>query len=100
VHPYSTPEILFLDEPTTALIRCRAGVLGNSVRFKKTGITIIVSTPYMDEAQRCANCCFFTMGDYETSSPDDLLGAYPCKLFSVESGEGPLSCAHDAISPI
>jgi len=44
----------------------------------------------MDEAQRCDELLFLHHGAImKQGSPDDLLGAYPCKLFSVDSGEGP-----------
>jgi ABC-2 type transport system ATP-binding protein len=96
-----TPEILFLDEPTTGVDPVSRREFWEILfDLKKQGITIIVSTPYMDEAQRCDELLFLHHGAImKQGSPDDLLGAYPCKLFSVESGEGPLSCAHDAIIP-
>jgi ABC-type multidrug transport system ATPase subunit len=48
------PSVLFLDEPTTgvdALSRVEFWEMLASLR--ETGISILVSTPYMDEAARC-----------------------------------------------
>jgi ABC-2 type transport system ATP-binding protein len=96
-----TPEILFLDEPTTGVDPVSRREFWEILfDLRKQGITVIASTPYMDEAQRCDELLFLHYGAImKQGSPADLLGAYPCKLFSVESGIGPLSCAHDAIIP-
>ena len=48
------PDILFLDEPTTGVDAVsRREFWELLARFKEGGLTIIVSTPYMDEATRC-----------------------------------------------
>lgn len=48
------PKVLFLDEPTTGVDAVSRSefwdILGN---IKSTGMPILVSTPYMDEASRC-----------------------------------------------
>jgi len=48
------PEILFLDEPTTGVdpvSRCEFWEILKNIQ--KQDITVVVSTPYMDEASRC-----------------------------------------------
>ena len=57
------PDILFLDEPTTRLHPVsRKGYWQILRNLRKQGITIIVSTPIMDEARQCDRIAFINHG--------------------------------------
>jgi ABC-2 type transport system ATP-binding protein len=57
------PDILFLDEPTTGVDAVsRREFWELLARFKAGGLTIIVSTPYMDEANRCDRIALMQRG--------------------------------------
>ena len=57
------PEILLLDEPTTGVDAVsRREFWDLLAELKKTGMTILVSTPYMDEADRCDRVALMQRG--------------------------------------
>jgi ABC-type multidrug transport system ATPase subunit len=57
------PSILFLDEPTTGVDAVsRKEFWEMLTRLKKQGITILVSTPYMDEAGLCDRVALLQLG--------------------------------------
>jgi ABC-2 type transport system ATP-binding protein len=59
------PEILFLDEPTTGVDAVSRREFWDMLhRLKKDGLTILVSTPYMDEARRCDRVALMQEGRF------------------------------------
>ncbi len=57
------PDILFLDEPTTGVDAVSRREFWELLyRFKASGLTTIVSTPYMDEATRCDRIALMQRG--------------------------------------
>lgn len=57
------PEILFLDEPTTGVDPVSRKELWQMLhRLQTRGVTIVVSTPFMDEARRCDRIAFIREG--------------------------------------
>jgi ABC-type multidrug transport system ATPase subunit len=58
------PSVLFLDEPTTGVDPVsRKDFWGMLGRLRDSGITILVSTPYMDEAARCDRIALVQKGE-------------------------------------
>ena len=58
------PKVLFLDEPTTGVDPVsRKEFWGMLLKLKRQGITILVSTPYMDEASLCDRIALVQAGE-------------------------------------
>lgn len=81
------PELLLLDEPTTgvdAVSRREFWDLLGALRA--TGLTIIASTPYMDEAARCDRVALMQDGALlALDAPADVGKRFPRPLFAVAS---------------
>ena len=79
------PDILFLDEPTTgvdAVSRREFWDLLGSLR--ESGLPILVSTPYMDEASRCDQVALMQQGRILAIDAPQAIGArFPHRLFAV-----------------
>src|SRR4051794_26098687 len=55
-------------------------------RLKQQGITILVSTPYMDEATRCERIALIQSGKIlSVDAPANIVQAYPEKLYAIRS---------------
>lgn len=83
------PEVLVLDEPTTgvdAVSRIEFWeMLG---RLRRSGITIVVSTPYMDEASRCDRVALIQNGKIMSiDTPDSIQNNYSRGLWAVKSDD-------------
>lgn len=72
---FHTPKILFLDEPTTGVDPVSRRELWDFLfALKNQGKTLIVSTPYMDEAQKCHRVALIYNGRIlALDKPDDLI---------------------------
>ena len=83
------PEVLFLDEPTTGVDPVsRKEFWGMLLNLKKQGITILVSTPYMDEATLCDRIALVQGGAFlEVDTPQGIVARYPSTLLAVRSGK-------------
>jgi ABC-2 type transport system ATP-binding protein len=76
-----TPEVVFLDEPTTGVDPVsRRDFWSILYDLPRRGVTIVVSTPYMDEAERCKRVAFMARGRI-------LADGTPAELKSRAGGE-------------
>ena len=83
------PELLFLDEPTSAVDPENRRAFWESLfDLVAEGTTILVSTHYMDEAERCHSLAILDLGVLVASgSPDQLSDGLDATVILVESGE-------------
>jgi ABC-2 type transport system ATP-binding protein len=83
------PEILFLDEPTTGVDAVSRREFWELLdRLEKTGLTIVVSTPYMDEADRCDRVALIQRGQLlGIDTPDRIAASFGRPLFTVRGAE-------------
>lgn len=82
------PEVLVLDEPTTGVDAVSRREFWDMLdRLKKEGITIIVSTPYMDEASRCDRVALLQEGNIlSIDNPQSIVEKQGHNLWKVKSG--------------
>ena len=81
------PKVLFLDEPTTGVdVVSRKEFWQMLAKLKAQGITILVSTPYMDEASLCDRIALMQAGKIlTTSTPEQIIVDYPTTLYAVKA---------------
>ncbi|NLR57847.1 ABC transporter ATP-binding protein [Chitinophaga polysaccharea] len=81
------PEVLFLDEPTTGVdVVSRKEFWQMLKNLKQQGITILVSTPYMDEAVLCEKIALIQGGNIlSVDTPDGIRSKFPVPLYAIRS---------------
>ena len=79
------PDVLFLDEPTTGVDPVSRTEFWDMLnRLKRKGITILVSTPYMDEASRCDRIALVRGGEcLRVDTPEAIRASFGQPLFAV-----------------
>lgn len=80
-----TPKVLVLDEPTTGVDPVSRHDFWEMLeRLRNEGVTIVVSTPYMNEAALCRRMLFIHKGRVlATGSADEITKLFPGKVHSV-----------------
>ncbi len=80
------PDILFLDEPTTGVDPVSRKEFWMMLRkLNEDGLTILVSTPYMDEASQCETIALIQHGEIlATASPVEICENFRYPLFSIK----------------
>ncbi|QIK54492.1 ABC transporter ATP-binding protein [Dysgonomonas sp. HDW5B] len=83
------PTVLFLDEPTTGVDPVSRKEFWEMLRkLKEQNITILVSTPYMDEAMLCDRIALIQEGSFlQVDTPHNIIERFPEKLWAVKSNE-------------
>jgi ABC-2 type transport system ATP-binding protein len=81
------PKVLFLDEPTTGVDTVSRKEFWEMLKnLKEHGITILVSTPYMDEAGLCERVALIQQGKIlSINKPSAITEQFPAQLFAVKS---------------
>jgi len=81
------PRILILDEPTTGVDAVSGKEFWEMlVRLKTNEITIMVSTPYMDEAEICDRVALIQNGKIlSVDTPGNIIGQYKGKILAISS---------------
>ena len=81
------PEVLFLDEPTTGVDPVSRKEFWDMLkRLQQKGITILVSTPYMDEASLCDRIAFIQDGKIlEIDSPEEIVKHFTKTIYNVSA---------------
>jgi len=83
------PLVLFLDEPTTGVDPVSRGEFWEMLgRLKAQNITVMVSTPYMDEANRCDRIALIQEGRLLMEGmPETIIKDFPKPLWAVEAAQ-------------
>ncbi|MBN2861682.1 MAG: ABC transporter ATP-binding protein [Bacteroidales bacterium] len=83
------PKLIVLDEPTTGVDAVSRSEFWDMLRkLRPYNITILVSTPYMDEAMKCDRVALIQNGQILTiDQPENIRRDFSRKLFSVRANE-------------
>lgn len=79
------PQVLFLDEPTTGVDAVSRQEFWEMLQFLKSAdIPIIVSTPYMDEAEQCDRVALIQEGSIlSIDTPEEIINRFDKELWAI-----------------
>ncbi len=82
------PKVLFLDEPTTGVDPVSRKEFWEMLkRLKTQGITMVVATPYMDEASLCDRIALMPNGKIlQIETPENISNSFPDLLLEIKAG--------------
>ena len=83
------PKVLFLDEPTTGVDPVSRKEFWEMLkRLKQKGITILVSTPYMDEAVLCDRIALIQKGEIlKIDTPENIVSSYEKTIYDIKTNK-------------
>jgi len=83
------PTVLFLDEPTTGVDAVSRKEFWEMLRnLKQQGITILVSTPYMDEAALCDRVALIQLGNImRIDTPNGIIQQFGKPLLAIKAAD-------------
>jgi ABC-2 type transport system ATP-binding protein len=81
-----TPDLIFLDEPSTGVDPVSRGEFWNILSgILEQGVTIFMTTPYLDEAERCHRIGLMHKGRIlMTGSPEEIKARMPGQIYNLE----------------
>ena len=81
------PKVLFLDEPTTGVDPVSRKEFWEMLkRLQQKGITILVSTPYMDEAALCDRIALIQDGKIlQIDDPKEIVKHFPTTIYDIKA---------------
>lgn len=84
------PKVLLLDEPTTGVDPVSRKEFWEMLKsLKGSGISILVSTPFMDEAAKCERVALINKGEIlAIDTPNGIRKSFADALYAVRSSEG------------
>jgi ABC-2 type transport system ATP-binding protein len=83
------PKVLLLDEPTTGVDPVSRREFWDALAHLSTeGLTILVATPYMDEAERCHRIAFMHLGEIlQIGTPAEMCASLGAKRIEVRTAD-------------
>ena len=93
-----TPQLIFLDEPSTGVDPVSRGEFWSILSgILAQGVTILMTTPYLDEAERCHRVALLHRGRVmRAGTPAEIRAGLPGRLYRLEAPN--LSAAYHALA--